>query len=246
MEVPSYIALSRLVAQSRALEVTATNMANASTPGFKAERTLFSDWLSKQGGTDAPRGGRTVSYVQDRATYRDQAAGPVQHTGNPFDLALGGDGYFSVDTPRGPRLTRAGRFAPMADGRLGDTEGNALLDTAGQPIRIGAADGRVTITGDGTVSSENGRIGKVGVVRPSDPMRMTAEGARTLRADTDTAPVAQPQVVQGAVEDSNVQPVLEMTRMMADLREFQFTTQFVQGEADRQQAAIDKITQRKA
>ena len=246
MEVPSYIALSRLVAQSRALEVTATNMANANTPGFKAERTLFSDWLSKQAGADAPRGGRTVSFVQDRATYRDQQAGTMQHTGNPFDLALGGDGYFSVDTPRGPRLTRAGRFTPMADGRIGDGEGNALLDTAGKPIRISSADQHVTITADGTVSSENGRIGKIGVVRPSDPMRVTAEGARTFRADTDTVPVAQPQVVQGAVEDSNVQPVLEMTRMMADLREFQFTTQFVQGEADRLQSSIDKITQRKA
>ncbi len=246
MEVPSYIALSRLVAQSRALEVTATNMANANTPGFKAERVLFSDWLSKQTGTDAPPGGRTVQFVQDRATYRDQQAGPVQQTGNPFDLALGDDGYFSVETARGPRLTRAGRFTPMSDGRLGDAEGNALLDTAGQPIRISAADQRITVAADGTVSSENGRIGKVGVVRPSDPMRVTAEGGRTLRADADTVPVDKPQVIQGAVEDSNVQPVLEMTRMMADLREFQFTTQFVQGEADRLQSSIDKITQRKA
>lgn len=246
MEVPSYIALSRLVAQSRALEVTATNMANANTPGFKAERVLFSDWLSKQTGTDAPPGGRTVQFVQDRATYRDQQAGPVQQTGNPFDLALGGDGYFSVETARGPRLTRAGRFTPMSDGRLGDAEGNALLDMAGQPIRISAADQRITVAADGTISSENGRIGKVGVVRPSDPMRVTAEGGRTLRADADTVPVDKPQVIQGAVEDSNVQPVLEMTRMMADLREFQFTTQFVQGEADRLQSSIDKITQRKA
>lgn len=246
MEVPSYIALSRLVAQGRALEVTATNMANANTPGFKAERVLFSDWLSRQTGTDAPPGGRTVQFVQDRATYRDQQAGPMQQTGNPFDLALGGDGYFSVETARGPRLTRAGRFTPMSDGRLGDTEGNALLDTAGQPIRIGAADQRITVAADGTISSENGRIGKVGVVRPSDPMRVTVEGARTMRADTDTVPVDKPQVIQGAVEDSNVQPVLEMTRMMADLREFQFTTQFVQGEADRLQSSIDKITQRKA
>ena len=246
MEVPSYIALSRLVAQGRALEVTATNMANANTPGFKAERVLFSDWLSRQTGTDAPPGGRTVQFVQDRATYRDQQAGPMQQTGNPFDLALGGDGYFSVETARGPRLTRAGRFTPMSDGRLGDAEGNALLDTAGQPIRISAADQRITVAADGTVSSENGRIGKVGVVRPSDPMRVTAEGGRTLRADADTVPVDKPQVIQGAVEDSNVQPVLEMTRMMADLREFQFTTQFVQGEADRLQSSIDKITQRKA
>jgi flagellar basal-body rod protein FlgF len=246
MEVPSYIAMSRLVAQSRALEVTATNMANANTPGFKAERVLFSDWLSKQTGTDAPRGGRTVSFVQDRATYRDQQAGPMQQTGNPFDLALGADGYFSVDTPRGPRLTRAGRFTPMADGRLGDSDGNALLDTAGQPIRVSTADQRIVVAADGTISSENGRIGKIGVVRPSDPMRVTAEGARTMRADTGTVPVDKPPVIQGAVEDSNVQPVLEMTRMMADLREFQFTTQFVQGEADRLQSSIDKITQRKA
>src|ERR1700712_2019388 len=122
MEMPSYIALSRLVAQSRALEVTATNMANANTPGFKAGRVLFSDWLSRQTGADSPRGGRVVAFVQDRATYRDQQAGPLQATGNPFDVAISGEGYFSVETPRGPRLTRAGRFTPMPDGRLGDAD----------------------------------------------------------------------------------------------------------------------------
>ncbi len=243
MEVPSYIALSRLVAQSRALEVTATNMANANTPGFKAGRVLFSDWLSRQTGADSPRGGRVVAFVQDRATYRDQQAGPLQATGNPFDVAISGEGYFSVETPRGPRLTRAGRFTPMPDGRLGDADGNALLDTVGQPIRLAAADPRVVIAADGTISSENGRLGRIGVVQPADAMRLTAEGTRTLRADTATAPVSKPQVIQGVVEDSNVQPVLEMTRMMADLREFQFTTQFVQGEADRLQSSIDKLTQ---
>jgi len=243
MEVPSYIALSRLVAQSRALEVTATNMANANTPGFKSGRVLFSDWLSRQTGAESPRGGRVVSYVQDRATYRDQQAGPVQQTGNTFDVAISGEGYFSVETSRGPRLTRAGRFTPLPDGRLGDTDGNALLDTAGQPIRIGAANSRIVITADGAISSENGQLGRIGVVQPADAMRITAEGARTLRADTATVPVSKPQVIQGAIEDSNVQPVLEMTRMMADLREFQFTTQFVQGEADRLQSSIDKLTQ---
>jgi len=102
------------------------------------------------------------------------------------------------------------------------------------------------VTADGTISSENGRLGRIGVVKPGDLRRMTAEGARTMRADGDTAPVEKPQVMQGAIEDSNVQPVLEVTRMMADLREFQFTSQFVQGEADRMQSAIDKLTQAKA
>lgn len=245
MNVPSNIALSRLMAQTRGMEVTATNLANANTPGFKAGRVLFSDWLSRQTNAESPRGGRVVAFVQDRATYRDLQAGPMAQTGNPFDLAVAGDGYFTVETSRGPRLTRAGRFSPMADGRVGDADGNALLDTAGQPIRIGAADQRVVVSSDGTVRSENGRLGQIGVVQPGDPRRTTPEGGRTMRADSETAAVPRPQVIQGAVEDSNVQPVIEMTRMMAELREFQFTTQFMQGEADRLQNSIDKLTQRK-
>ena len=246
MELTSDIALSRLVAQQRAMDVTATNLANAGTPGFKAERVLFSDWISRQARTDAPRGGGTVAFTQDRATYRDQGAGPVQHTANPFDLAVSGDGYFTVDTPRGPRLTRAGRFQPMPDGRVGDADGNALLGAGGQPIRLSPADTVITITADGAVSSQNGQLGKVGLVKPDDPSRMTAEGGRLFRADGPTSPVPSPHLVQGAVEDSNVQPILETTRMMDGLRQFQFTSQFLQAEADRMQSAIDKITRRAA
>lgn len=245
MDTPSLVALSRLTAQQRAMDVTATNLANASTPGFQAGRMMFSDWLSRQTGTDSPPGGATVAYVQDRATYRDQTPGTLQHTGNPFDLALGGEGFFTVDTARGPRLTRAGRFTPQADGTIGDADGNALLDTEGKRLRLSTGDAHITVSADGTISSENGRIGRVGVVRPADPYRMQAEGGRTLRAETPTAPVETSRVVQGAVEDSNVQPVLETTRMMAAVREFQFASQFVQAESDRQQKAIDKLTQRR-
>ncbi len=244
MELSTAIALSRLVAQQRALDVTATNLANASTPGFKAGRMLFSDWLSRQTGADTPRGGTPLAYTQDRATYTDKQQGTLQHTGNSLDLALAGEGYFTVDTARGPRLTRAGRFAPLPDGRIGDLDGNALLDSTGQPIRIAPSDTDITVTGDGSVSSQNGTIGKIGVVQPSDANRMTAEGARTLRADSDTAPVATPKVVQGAVEDSNVQPIMETTQMMNDMRSFEFTSEFVKAESDRMQTAIDKITQR--
>src|SRR4051794_39678694 len=246
MELPTYVALSRLAAQQRAMDVTATNLANASTPGFKASRVQFSDWLSAQTGTDNLPGQRSIAYTQDRATYRDQAAGTLQHTGNPLDLAVSGEGYFTVDTPRGPRLTRAGRFGPLPNGTLGDSEGNSVLDSAGQKIRLAPADTHVTITADGTISSESGTIGRIGLVKPADANRVTPEGGRVLRADSDTSPVATPKVVQGAVEDSNVQPILETTRMMADLRSFQFTTQFVEAEAERMQNAIDKITRRTA
>ena len=242
MENSSTIALSRLVAQQRTMDVTAANIANSGTPGFKAERVLFSDWLSGQTRTNAPAGDRTLAYTQDRATYRTQAEGALTHTGNPLDLALGTDGYFTVATAQGPRLTRAGRFDLQPDGTIGDADGHALLDAAGQPIHVAATDSMLQVAGDGTLSSENGRIGKIGIVQASDVNRMTAEGARLFRADVSTSPVANPKIVQGAVEESNVQPMAEMARMMNDLREFQFVSQFVEAESQRQQMAIDKLT----
>ena len=242
MELPTNVALSRLAAQQRALDVTASNLANVSTPGFKASRVLFTDWLSAQTGTDAPAGDRKLAYTQDRATYREQQAGPLQHTANPLDLAISGSGYFTVSTPRGPRLTRAGHFTQQANGTIGDMDGNALLSTTGAPLRIAPTDTDITITADGTVSTESGQVGRIGVVNSTDENRMTAEGDRDLRADVPTEAVKLPQVVQGAVEDSNVQAVVETTRMMSDLRSFQFTTQFIQAESDRMQTTIDKIT----
>ena len=244
MQIAADVATSRLIAQQHAMDVLATNIANTGTPGFKAERMLFSDWLARQRGTDAPRGGETIAYTQDRATYRDLQPGSLSHTGNPLDLATASDGFFTVDTPQGPRLTRAGHFGLMPDGTIADIAGNALLDTNGQPIRVAAADTSITVTGDGMIRSENGQIGKIGIVKPQDSALLQVEGDRLLRTDSPTAAVAAPRLVQGAVEESNVQPVLEMSRMMTGLREFQFVSQFVQSEADRQQNAIDKITAR--
>ncbi len=246
MELPTYVALSRLAAQQRALDVTANNLANASTPGFKASRVLFTDWLSAQTGTTAPSGDRKLAYTQDKATYREQQPGPTQNTSNPLDLAISGEGYFTVSTARGPRLTRAGHFTQLPNGTIGDMDGDALLSSTGAPLRIAPTDSNITVTADGTISTESGEIGRIGVVNPSDPNRMTAEGNRNLRADVPTAAVRDAKVTQGAVEDSNVQAVTETTRMMSDLRSFQFTTQFVQAESDRMQSAIDKITERKS
>jgi flagellar basal-body rod protein FlgF len=235
------IALSRLTAQSRAMDVIAGNIANISTPGYRAERMVFADWLSNQTGTTAPKGDRTLAYTQDRATYRDNTAGALTQTGNPLDLALPGDGYFTVQTAAGTRLTRAGRFTLQGDGSITDEGGNALLDTAGAPMRVAAADTQLTVTADGTISSQNGPIGKIAVVKPTDANRMTAEGSRLFRADVPTTPVATPHMLQGAVENSNVQAVPELVRMMATERDFQFVTQFVEAEGQRHQTAIDKI-----
>jgi flagellar basal-body rod protein FlgF len=242
MDITISLAASRLLAQQRAMDITANNIANANTPGFRTERVQFSDWMDPQTGTASVPGGRPITYSQDRATYREQQAGTLTHTANPLDLALTGDGYFTVNTKAGPRLTRDGRFGLMPDGTVADSNGNPVLDVAGKPIRISPTDTQISISGDGAISTESGPIGKIGVVQPTDPMKLRAEGATNFVADTTTtAAVAAPTVVQGAIEGSNVQPVMEVARMMNDVRQFQFVTQLVQAEGDRQQGAIDKL-----
>jgi flagellar basal-body rod protein FlgF len=241
MNITTNVATSRLVAQQHAIDVIADNIANANTPGYRAERVQFSDWLTRQTAGGAPPGDRTIAYTQDRATWREQQAGTLTHTGNPFDLGVTSDGYFTVGTARGPRLTRDGRFGEMPDGTIADGAGNAVLDSNGRPIVLSPTDTQISIAGDGTLSSENGQLGKIGIVRPTDPMQLAAEGNTLFTSGSTTTPVTSPGLVQGSIEDSNVQPVMEMTRMMDTERQFQFMMQFIQAESDRQQSAIDKL-----
>jgi flagellar basal-body rod protein FlgF len=241
MDITTSLAASRLLAQQRMMDITANNIANANTPGFRTERVVFSDFIDRQPGMVSVPGSRTLTYTQDRATYRESQPGSITHTGNPFDLALTGDGFFTVSTKNGPRLTRDGRFGPMPDGTLADSSGNPVLDVNGKPIQIATTATQVTISGDGAVSTPDGQIGKIGIVKPTDPMRLSAEGATNFVSGSPTTPVTAPGIVQGAIEDSNVQPVMEVTRMMNDLRQFQLVTQLVQAEGDRQQSTIDKL-----
>lgn len=241
MENPGYIALSRMIAQQRALDVRATNIANTGTPGFKAETVLFSDFLLQQKDATVPPGGKTVQMVQDRATYRDFAQGEVAKTGNPLDLALQGDGFFVVDTPRGERYTRAGRFSLSAGGEVVDMSGNKVLGTDGQPLLVPQGASGITIAGDGTFSTDSGDVGKFRVVQFDDQQLLQAEGNSLFSTTQPARPSEQPAIVQGTIEGANIQAVVEVTRMMSEMREFEFASQFADGEAKREQAAIDKI-----
>jgi len=245
MDTPGYIILSRLGAQLRATDVLAHNLANAETPGFRASRPIFAEAIERQRDVAGPAAGRPVSYPLDRATWRDTAPGPLSATGNPLDVAIRGDGFFAVETPDGERYTRAGRFALDQGRRLVDADGNAVLDARGTPIAFAANDSRIEIQGDGTVRTENGVAGRLRVVRFEDPQRLRAEGARLFAAEDPPEPVDRPNIVQGSVEGSNVNAVLEMTRLTAELREFQFATQFAEREGERLQGAVERILRRR-
>ncbi len=245
MDTPGYIILSRLGAQLRATDVLAHNLANADTPGFRAARPIFAEAVERQRDVAGPAGGRPVSYPLDRATWRDTAQGPLSATGNPLDVAIRGEGFFAVETPEGERFTRAGHFALDQGRRLVDMDGNAVLDARGTPIAFAATDTRIEIQGDGTVRTENGVAGRLRVVRFEDPQRLRAEGARLFAAEDPPEPVERPNVVQGSVEASNVNAVVEMTRLTAELREFQFATQFAEREGERLQGAVERILRRR-
>ena len=241
MENPGYIALSRLIAQQRALDVRASNIANANTPGYKAESVMFSDYLVRQTGGPAPPGGRTVQMVQDRATYRDYGEGQVLKTGNSLDLALPGDGFFVVNTPGGTRYTRAGRFSISSTGQIVDMAGNTLLGTDWRPIQVPPDSASLTVDGDGGISSDGAPVGKFRIVQFDDKQSLQAEGNSTFSAKQTARDMQQPNVMQGSLEGANIQSVVEVTRMMGEMREFEFASQFIDGEAQREQNAIDRI-----
>lgn len=241
MENPGYIALSRMMAQQRALDVRAANIANTNTPGFKGENVQFSDYLVPQRGVATPPGGRTVQMTQDRATWRDYTQGPLSKTGNPLDLSLRGDGFFVVDTPRGERYTRAGRFSLSASGQIVDMAGNAVTGTGGTPLVIPPGASGITVGSDGTVSTDGGEVGKFKVVKFDDLQSLKAEGSSLFDTTQPARADDTPEISQGMLESANIQPVAELTRMMSEMRDFEIASQFVDGEAQREQSAIDRI-----
>ena len=185
-------------------------------------RPVFGQMMVAAQGAGGLKGDKGMAFPQDRATWRDMDQGSVQNTGNPLDVALNGEGFFVVETPRGERYTRAGRFSIGANGRLVDQEGNAVLDSRGRPIAFSAQDTQIDITGDGSIRTENGDIAKLRVVRFEKPQNLIAEGNRLMDAKNEAPlPMDRPAITQGALEGSNVHPILEMTRLTAEMRDFQ-------------------------
>ncbi len=241
MDQTGYILLSRLTAQLRGTDVLANNMANTDTPGYHAIRPIFAQRMQQQRGVVGPVGGASVAYALDRATWRDTAPGSIGNTGNPLDIAIQGPGYFVVDTPRGERFTRAGHFTLSADGQLQDMEGNAVLGSNNQPLTFSPNDTRIEIAGDGSIRSENGPLGKLRIVRFGAEQGLKAEGDRLYASDETPEDIARPSLVQGALEGSNVSPVLETTRLTKEMRSFQQLAQFLETEGKRSSDAFARI-----
>jgi flagellar basal-body rod protein FlgF len=240
----SLVGLSRQMALRRELDVVANNLANIGTSGFKAEQVKFSEYMMPVASAEIFPSNRDkrLSYVEDRMTWQDFSAGPIQITDNQFDLAIDGDAFFAVQTPSGVRYTRNGQFQIDTQGTLVTNEGYPVLSTSG-PVQFADTETSVTVGKDGTVSTDQGPRGRLLLTTFADPQSLAPEGSSMFRADaagTELAP-GQGGVQQYATEKSNVQSVVETTRLIELSRSYQSMAEMLKRGDELRRSAIERL-----
>ena len=208
MDNALYVGLSRQMTLQRQLDIAANNLANVDTAGFKVESLMLqSDPLTPD---KAPRSG-PIKYVLDDGVARDFGEGSLEKTGNTYDLAIDGQGFFQVQTPEGVRFTRDGRFHVDTSNQLVDGQGNAVLDSGGSPISFDPQKPEPSIGKDGQITQGVQTGGKVGVGR------------------------------QGSVEHSNVSPVAEVTSLIDIQRAYERVANMMNSTQDLSRDAIQRL-----
>ncbi|WP_368345202.1 flagellar hook-basal body complex protein [Pelagovum sp. HNIBRBA483] len=226
MESLGYTTLSRQSGLLRELQVIANNIANMSTTGFRSEGILFTEFLA-----ELPASGDSLSMAAARAHHISPAQGALTHTEGALDLAIEGAGYFLVQTPQGERLTRAGSFSMNAEGQLVTPSGHAVLSDGGGPITL-PPEQAISIAADGTISAGGAPVVRLAVVTPQNPLTMNRTGDTLFNAPDGTLP-AEATVRQGVLEDSNVDPIAQVARMIEVQRSYELGQSFGDREDER-------------
>jgi len=238
MDTTAYVTLSRQSGLRNDMQSVAHNIANAATSGYRREGLIFAEMV------EAVRAeGRSVAMTATYARTTDTTQGALQKTGGTFDLALEGPGFFTVDTPAGQRLTRAGSFTRNELGELVSNAGHRLLDTGGAPIFVPPGARTIAIAGDGTLSADGAAVAQIGVVGVEEPWRLSREDGVLFNADGAEQPLENAQVVQGFLEKSNVNPVTEIARMIAVQRAYEAGQKLLDREDERIRQVITVVTQ---
>ncbi|MBU6462287.1 MAG: flagellar basal-body rod protein FlgF [Bradyrhizobium sp.] len=249
MENALLIGLSRQTVLERQLDVVANNVANVNTVGFKADSSLFEEYLMSGAHEDNFKGSdRRVSYVQDRGTYRDFTQGAVEQTKNPLDIAITGNAFFVVQTAGGERYTRDGGLQMNSQGQLVTANGDPVLGTSG-PIVFQPTDHDINVSPDGTITVVEGTArtdslrGKLRLVSFTDAQKLLKEGSNLYAAGEGGAaqPDLKSSVQQGYIEKSNVNAVSEMSRMIEITRAYTQIATMLQQESDLHKSAIEKL-----
>jgi flagellar basal-body rod protein FlgF len=212
-----YVALSSQIALEKRMTTIADNVANLGTVGYRATGVKFEDVVSGVGQ-------KSVSFTSAGDTYLSQISGSMRQTGNPFDFAVQGDAWFGISTPAGTVMTRDGRFTLTETGQLVTHEGHPVLDAGGAPLQLDPRSGAPVAGRDGALYQNGQAAGAIGLFNFDPGPNFTRYGNSGIVPATQPEPVVDRSdigVVQGFVEDSNVNPVLEMTRLIMVQRAFE-------------------------
>ncbi|MEI9983010.1 MAG: flagellar basal-body rod protein FlgF [Aliidongia sp.] len=236
MQTATYVALAHQTALESGIDVMVNNLANMSTPAFKGETVLFSQYLQPA------QGGGDIAYVRDVGVRRDTKQGNLTQTGNSLDAGVEGDGYFTVGTTDGQRYTRNGRFTLDNGGNLVTTQGYQLLSDQGQPITLPANTRQITISTDGQVSTETGPVAKIGLAHFDNQQDLVGAADGLYVTNDQPTPDTTSKLHQGTVEESNVNAISAMTKLMGLQQAYTGAAQIIEGEDQRIKNAIDKIS----
>jgi flagellar basal-body rod protein FlgF len=234
------VSLSQQLAAFQSMDVIANNIANVSTPGYRREQPTFQEYVAQMPPGEGEKGTQTLSFVQDTGIVRDMSEGAPQTTDAPFDVAIHGKGFFVVQTPSGTRYTRNGHFGLDAGGQIVDDAGDPVQGDGGA-ISISPDDGDIHIGVDGTLSGKNGQIAKLKVMSFTNEAALQKEGANMFSTAATPNAATDFTLAQGRLESSNVQPVVEISRMIDVMRAYQATATLTQSHEDLMRQAIDKL-----
>jgi flagellar basal-body rod protein FlgF len=237
MQSNLYVALSAQMALQKRLETIANNVANSSTAGFRAEEVKFETLLSELS-LDP------VAYASPGTPYLSRRGGEMVRTDNLFDVAVEGDAWLAIEAPSGPVYTRDGRMQMAATGELQTLNGYPVLDVGGAPILLDPNAGPPRIARDGMITQNNNQVGALGLFSIDEKANLTRFENSGVIPDLPATPAldfAKVGVAQGYMERSNVNPVMEISRLIAVSRAFEAVTAAINDSESSLQEAITTL-----
>ena len=236
MDNAGYTTLTRQAGLLREMQTVANNLANLSTTGFRKEGVIFAEHIKALDGEQSSLSMATASV---RLTMQNQ--GTLTQTNGDFDFAIEGEGFFMIETPDGPQLTRAGSFTPNGEGELVTSDGYRLLDGGGSPIFIPPDARSIAVSADGTLSADGVPQTQISLFLPADPTDLTRQSGVLFSVKGQTIPVEGSAIMQGFVEDSNVNPVLEIARMIEVQRAYELGQSLLDKEDERIRGVLQTL-----
>ncbi|WP_181702299.1 flagellar basal-body rod protein FlgF [Chthonobacter albigriseus] len=242
MENTSLVALSRQLVLRRKLDVIANNVANLDTVGYKRLSLELDEYKMPVARANTfQRRDQVHSFVEDWNTTADFEEGPTETTGNPLDVVIQGDAFFVVMTEGGQeRYTRAGNFQIDETGRLVTADGHAVMGEGGE-IVFAANEKDVLINNDGTVATNVGPRGSLRLVSFADDAVLSHQGDNTFSASGTSLPATDFMLKQGSIEKSNVEGIIELTRLMEVTRAYESVSKMISEHDDLRSKAIERL-----